>query len=86
MSLVCMSACLPFCTIAYKQIDQFAETSSSIMPLEVTPPSQLRRSSLLCVFVKHSLADIIIATVRLFVVKDVRGHNIKHFISLPFSF
>lgn len=66
MSLVCMSACLPFCTIAYKQIDQFAETSSNIMPLEVTPPSQLRRSSLLYIFLKHSLANIITATVRFF--------------------
>jgi hypothetical protein len=81
-----MSACLPFCTIIYNQIDQFAGTLFSIMPLEVSPPSQLRRSSLLCIFLKHSLANIITATVHLFGVEDMSGHDIKNFISLPFSF
>ena len=40
MSLVCMSACLPFCTVDYKPIDQFAETSSSIMPLDSGIPRE----------------------------------------------
>lgn len=75
MSLVCMSACLPFCTIAYKPIDQFAETSSRIMPLEVTSLSQSKKSSLLYIFLKHSLANIITATVHLFGVEDKCGHG-----------
>ena len=69
---------LPFCTITYERIDQFAKTLSSIMPLEVTPPSQLRRLSFLQIFLKRSVANIINATVCLVGVEDMSGNYIKN--------